>query len=60
MPDSEAKIRWGKENMMMLCLKLHRKKDMDVIEFLESKGTEKQKAIKLAIREYMANHPDED
>ena len=58
MPDSEAKIKWAKENMAMLCLRLHRKYDADVIAFLESKGTEKQKIIKAAVREYMENHKD--
>ena len=54
--DSEAKKKWAKENMLMLCLKLHRKNDAEVIAFLESKGEEKQKTIKLALREYMENH----
>lgn len=56
--DSEAKKRWQKENMMMLCFKLHRKNDADIIAFLEEKGADKQKAIKTAIREYMENHKE--
>lgn len=57
--DSEAKKRWQKENMMMLCFKLHRKNDADIIAFLEEKGADKQKAIKTALREYMENHKEE-
>ena len=59
MPDSEAKRRWAKENLLMIGFKLHRKNDADIITFLESKGTDKQKHMKQAIREYMANHPEE-
>ena len=59
MYDSEAKRRWQKENMMMICLKLHRKNDSDLIEFLEENPQDKQKTIKLALREYMKNHPNE-
>ncbi len=54
--DSDAKKRWDKENMLMLCFKLHRKNDPDIIEFLESKGNDKQKTIKIALREYIENH----
>jgi uncharacterized protein (DUF4415 family) len=53
MPDSEAKTRWQKENMKLIGLKLHRTKDADIIEYLESKGADKQKTIKAAIRSYM-------
>ena len=53
MSDSEAKKRWAKENMLLIGLKLHRKKDADIIKFLESNGENKQKIMKEAIREYM-------
>ena len=59
MPDSDAKKRWKKENLYMVCLNLHRKNDEDVVEFLDSKGADKQKYIKAAVREYIANHPEE-
>ncbi len=59
MAESEAKKKWMKENMLLIGLKLHRRYDEDIIEFCETKGTEKQKYIKIAIREYMANHPEE-
>jgi uncharacterized protein (DUF4415 family) len=53
MPDSEAKKRWMKENFWLIALKVHRKHDADIVEFLESKGDDKQKVIKEAIREFM-------
>ena len=57
--DSEAKKNWGKANMWMICFKLHRKADADIVAFLESKGADKQKTIKAALREYMENHKEE-
>lgn len=59
MPDSEAKKKWAKDNMLLIGLKLHRKKDADIIDYLTAKGSEKQTAIKEAIREYIANHKEE-
>lgn len=58
MPDSEAKKRWMKENLLMIGFKLHRKNDADIIEYLEGIGADKQKVMKKAIREYITNHPD--
>ena len=57
--ESEAKKKWNRDNMLLIGLKLHRRNDDDIIEFLTQKDKEKQKYIKIAIREYMANHPDE-
>ena len=54
MPDSEKKKAWAKANFWMLCLKLHRKHDADIVAYLEEKGEDKQKAIKAAVRAYMA------
>lgn len=59
MPDSEAKKRWAKENMLLIGLKLHRKNDSEIIEYLTEQGDNKQKIIKEAIKEYMENHKDE-
>ena len=59
MPDSEAKKRWAKENMLLIGLKLHRKNDSEIIEYLAGQGENKQKIIKEAIKEYMVNHPEE-
>ena len=62
MPDSEAKKRWDKENMVFVAFKLFRangkrENDQKIIDFLE--GKVKSEIIKDALREYMANHPDE-
>ena len=57
MPDSEAKKRWAKENMLLIGLKLHRKNDSEIIEYLEGQGENKQKIIKTALREYIKNNP---
>ncbi len=56
MADSAAKRKWEKDNMFLLGLKFHRKNDADLIAFMEEKGADKQKVIKQAMREYMANH----
>ena len=58
MPDSEAKKRWAKDNMLLIGLKLHRQKDEDIIDYLEAQGKDKQKSIKAALREYIENHKD--
>jgi len=58
MADSAAKRKWEKDNMFLLGLKFHRKNDADLIAFMEEKGADKQKVIKQAMREYMANHKD--
>ena len=60
MPDSEAKKKWAKENMLLIGLKLHRKYDADIVDFLTEKGSEKQTIIKAALREYMKNHSEEE
>ena len=56
MPDSEAKKKWMKDNFWLIGLKIHRKHDADIVAFLTTKGNDKQKVIKEAIREYMASH----
>ena len=59
MPDSYAKQKWKKENLFSICLTFHRKNDADIVAFLDAKGSEKQKYIRDAVREYMTNHPEE-
>lgn len=64
MPDSEAKTKWGKNNMTLIGVKLHNKKDADIIAFLQemenpAEKITKQSIIKDAIRAYMANHKEE-
>lgn len=58
MPDSPSKVRWDAENVRIFTVKLFRKTEQDVIEYLEPKN--KRNIICAALREYMANHPDED
>lgn len=59
MPPSQ--IRWEKENVMLIGLKLMRRTDQDIIDFLqenETKETSKQKIIKEAIRFYRDHRED--
>lgn len=57
MSDSPSKRRWDIENTFKVTIKFQRKTDQDCIDFLEGKN--KRDAICTALREYMANHPDE-
>ena len=54
MPDSPAKKKWLKENSKAVTFRLMIKGDADIIEYLETVPT--ATTIKLALREYMANH----
>ena len=57
MPDSEAKKEWIKKNSKIISFKMMLKSDKDILEYLESRPT--ATTIKAALREYMANHPNE-
>ena len=57
MPDSEAKKRWIKENTKIITFKTMKKGDADILNFLSTHPT--TPTIKKALREYMANHPEE-
>ena len=62
MPDSEAKKKWDKENMVFVAFKLFRaigekENDQRIIDFLD--GKTKGEVIKNALREYMENHKEE-
>ena len=62
MPDSEAKKKWDKENMVFVAFKLFRanerkRNDQDIIDFFE--GKVKGEVIKAALRKYIKNHPEE-
>lgn len=58
--DWQAKIDWDKENAQFITLKLMKRTEGDIIEFLGSieKG-KKNTIIKQALRDYMKNHPAE-
>lgn len=57
MPDSEAKKKWDAKNVRIMTIKFFRKKDQDVIDYLE--GHNKHDVVCDAIREYMVNHKEE-
>ena len=57
MPDSEAKKEWMRANTTMVTVKMTNKGDADLLRFQE--GKQKATVIKAALREYMANHPNE-
>ena len=59
MSDYPSKVKWAKENFLMVSIKFHRKKETDLVAFLESKGSEKNSYIKQALAEYIKNHPEE-
>lgn len=53
MPDAPSKVRWDKENTVLMTVKFQRKSDQDVIDFLEGKN--KRDTVCEAIRFYMAH-----
>ena len=62
MPDSDAKKKWVKENVLKVTFKLFREigsngNDQEIIDFLSDKN--KSEVIKAALREYIANHKGE-
>jgi uncharacterized protein (DUF4415 family) len=64
MYESEAKRKWQKENTVFIGVKLQKgDTDKDILSFLQDqkeKGIGYQTVIKLALREYIANHPVEE
>ena len=56
MADAPWKQKWDAENVRIYTFKLFRKKDQELIEYLENKN--KGETIRLALREYMKFHPD--
>lgn len=61
MPISDAQKRatakWQKKNTVMIAARLQKSTDADILEYLE--GKQNQTVVKAALREYIANHPDE-
>lgn len=53
----KTKAAWDKKNTVMTSVKLQYTTDGDILQFLE--GKQKQTVIKLALREYIANHKEE-
>lgn len=54
----ESERRWKKENTTMVAIRLNKNTDSDILEFLE--GKQNQTVIKAALREYIANHKEEN
>ena len=57
MPDYPSKVRWDKENLVVVTVKMQKRYDMDCIKFIEGKN--RRNTILAALREYMKNHPEE-
>ena len=62
MPDSQAKRDWDKKNVWIVPTKLFRangdnQNDQQIIDFLQ--GKQASTIIKLALREYMERHREE-
>ena len=59
MPDCDAKKKWDKENVLFITTKLFLTKaeDKQIADYLSDKP--RSTVIKAALREYMANHPNE-
>ena len=58
MYESEKKRKWQKENTVFIGVKLQKSTDADILKFLD--GKQNQTTIKLALREYMENHKEEN
>lgn len=57
MPYYPANRRYDQANTKCFSLKLNKKTDADLLEFLEGKAV--QTEIKRVLREYIARHPEE-
>jgi len=57
MPDSAAKRKWDKENVLIMSVKLFKNTDADLLEYLE--GKQRGPIVKAALREYIENHKEE-
>ena len=61
--ESEAKKKWMKENSSSFSIRLMSRTEADIIDYLDKmtqRGVGKGTILKLALREYMANHPEEN
>ena len=57
MPDAPSKRKWDKENVVLISIKLMRKTDSDIIEYLNGKN--KHNTICEAIRFYIEHHKED-
>ena len=58
MPDSPSKRKWDAENLVIITIKFQRRKDQDVIDYLEGKN--KRDTICAALRYYMEHHKEDE
>lgn len=57
-----TKIIWDKDNAVIFSVKFMKRSEADMISYLDKnkeKGIGKNTTIKLALREYMAHHPQD-
>lgn len=54
---NEKTKAWQKENTVVITMRLQKSTDADLLAYLEGKS--KQTVIKLALRDYIKNHPNE-
>lgn len=55
MPESEKKKEWMKHNTVQATVKLNKNQDTDILNYYGEKITAAD--LKIALREYIANHP---
>lgn len=55
--EKKAIAKWQKSNTTIVSVRLQNKGDSDILKYLEGKS--RAGMFKLAIREYMKNHPEE-
>ena len=62
MPDSPMKRQWMAANSIVFSVKLMRRTEPDLIEYMDkylAKGIGRGTLVKKALREYMTTHPEE-
>lgn len=62
MPDSEAKKKWINDNTIIFSVKLMKRTEPELIEYMNKqleKGIGKGTILKRALREYMEHHKEE-
>ena len=57
MADTPKQREWQKENTVVVTIRLQKSTDADILELF--KNGQKQTIIKAALREYMANHKED-
>ena len=56
--ETDSHKKWAKENTIVFSTRLQKNTDADILAFL--KGKAKQTIVKAALREYIANHKEEN